>query len=221
MCKETAMSGIVIHGIPGSPYVRSALLGPEEKQIPYRLAVMPFGAARTPEYLRLQPFGRIPSMEHGDFHLYETQAILRYVDSLSPHNPLQPKDAKAAARMNQIVGIVDWYVFPQITFKITAERLMSQMFWGRGPDEGTIANAMPAARVCVQELERLMGAAPFLCGDGVSIADLMLAPQLAMFRTTAEGRSLLEGTRLNEWIDRMEARPSMQATQRERLLQAA
>ena len=43
------MSGIVVHGIPGSPYVRSALLGLEEKQIPYRFAVMPFGSARSPE----------------------------------------------------------------------------------------------------------------------------------------------------------------------------
>ncbi len=215
------MSGIVVHGIPGSPYVRSALLGFEEKQVPYRFAVMPFGAARTSEYLRLQPFGRIPSMEHDDFCLYETQAILRYVDSLSPHNPLQPQAARSAARMNQIVGIVDWYVFPQITVKITAERLMSQMFWGRGPDEEGVANAVPAARVCVQELQRLMGSAPFLAGDSISIADLMLAPHLAMFRMTPEGQNLLQDSSLNGWMDRMAARPSFQATERERLMQAA
>ena len=215
------MSGIVVHGIPGSPYVRSALLGFEEKGVPYRLAIMPMGAARTPEYLRRQPFGRIPSMEHGDFSLYETQAILRYADSLSPRNPLQPQEAKAAARMNQIVGIVDWYVFPQITVKITAERLMSQMFWGRGPDEEGVAKALPAASVCVQELERLIGSAPFLAGDCISIADLMLAPHIAMFRMTAEGQGLLRGTHLNEWMDRMAARPSLQATERERLMQAA
>src|SRR6185312_2526969 len=215
------MSGIVVHGIPGSPYVRSALLGFEEKGVPYRLAVMPMGAARTPEYLKRQPFGRIPSMEHGDFSLYETQAILRYADSLSPRNPLQPQEAKAAARMNQIVGIVDWYVFPQITVKISAERLMSQMFWGRGPDEKTVADALPAARVCIQELARLKGAAPFVTGDSISIADLMLAPQLTVFGLTPEGKSLLGAAGLTEWVDRMGARPSMQATERERLMQAA
>jgi glutathione S-transferase len=215
------MSGIVVHGIPGSPYLRSALLGLEEKRLPYRLAIMPMGAARTPEYLRRQPFARIPSMEHGDFSLYETQAILRYVDSLSAHNRLQPQDAKAAARMNQIVGIVDWYVFPQITVKITAERLMSQMFWGRGPDEEGVAKAVPAASVCVQELQRLLGTAPFLAGDSLSIADLMLVPHIAMFRMTAEGQSLLQGTALNEWMDRMATRASLQATERERLMQAA
>jgi glutathione S-transferase len=215
------MSGIVVHGIPGSPYLRSALLGVEEKQLPYRLAALPFGGARTPEYLRLHPFGRIPALEHDGFCLYETQAILRYVDSLSPTNPLQPKDPKAAARMNQIVGIVDWYVFPQITVKISAERLMSQMFWGRGPDEKTVADALPAARVCIQELARLKGAAPFVTGDSISIADWMLAPQLTVFGLTPEGKSLLGAAGLTEWVDRMGARPSMQATERERLMQAA
>ena len=215
------MSGIVVHGIPGSPYVRSALLGLEEKRTPYRFAAMAFGSARSPEYQRLQPFGRIPAMEHGEFCLYETQAILRYVDALSPQNPLQPQDARSAARMNQIVGIVDWYVFPNITVKITAERLMSHMFWGRGPDEESVAKAVPAAGVCVQELQRLMGSAPFLAGDGISIADLMLAPHLAMFRMTPEGQKLLQDSPLNGWLDRMAVRPSFQATERERLMQAA
>jgi glutathione S-transferase len=215
------MSGIVVHGVPGSPYVRSALLGLEEKKVPYRLAIMGPETVRSPEHMRLHPFGRIPVLEHGDFRLYETQAILRYVDSLSSQTSLQPQDSKSVARMNQIAGIVDWYVFPQVTVKITVERLLSQMFWGRPPDEGVIAGAVPAARVCIEELVRLQSAAPFMTGASVSIADLMLAPQLAMFRMTPEGERLLEGTALNEWIDRMVARPSWQCTERERLVQAA
>jgi glutathione S-transferase len=95
------------------------------------------------------------------------------------------------------------------------------MFWGRGPDEKTVADALPAARVCIQELARLKGAAPFVTGDSISIADLMLAPQLTVFGLTPEGKSLLGAAGLTEWVDRMGARPSMQATERERLMQAA
>jgi glutathione S-transferase len=119
------------------------------------------------------------------------------------------------------VGIIDWYVFPQITVKITAERLMSQAFWGRPANEETVAGALPAARTCVSELARLKGSAPFLTGDSVSIADLMLAPQLIMFGITPEGQTLLKGSGLDEWAARMSARPSLQATERERLMQAA
>ena len=213
---------IVIHGVPGSPYVRSALLGLEEKGIPYRLAPTQAGGLRgNPEHLKLHPFGRIPILDHGDFRLYETQAILRYVDTLGTVPSLQPRDARLAARMNQIVGIVDWYVFPTISVGIAAERLLSQRFWNRPADEANIAKALPGARVCLAELARLKGAAPFMAGDSVSIADLMLAPHMEFLRACAEGVELLSGSPLEGWLTRMGMRASMQATQAERLRQSA
>ena len=214
---------IVIHGVPGSPYLRSALLGLEEKGLPFRLNAIGLEARRGPEYLKLQPFGRIPALEHGDFRLYETQAMLRYIDTLGPATApsLQPRDPRAAARMNQIVGIVDWYVFPTISAGITAERLMSKVFWNRPPDEANVAKALPAARVCINELARLKGDAPFMTGDSVSIADLMLAPHLEFFRATPEGADLLSGTTMEGWLTRMSLRASMQATQAERLRKSA
>ena len=215
------MSDIVIHGVPGSPYVRSALLGFEERSIPYRLEVMPLGSRHSEEHLKRQPFGRFPVMEHGDFCLYETQAILRYADTLGSGPSLVPQDTRAAARMNQIVGIVDWYVFPSISVGVAAERLMSQFLWDRPPDEANIAKAMPLARTCVRELERLKGASEFLAGSSVSIADLMLVPHLEYFRATPEGTELLKGTSLDGWLTRMTMRASMQATRAERLKQTA
>ena len=215
------MSDIVIHGVPGSPYVRSALLGFEERGSPYRLAALGPGAHRAEEHLQRHPFGRVPTLEHGDFCLYETQAILRYADTLGSGPSLVPGNARAMARMNQIVGIVDWYVFPSITIGVTAERLMSQYFWGRPADESNIEKAMPVARTCVAELERLKGASEFMAGDSVSIADLMLVPQLEYFRATPEGAELLKGTSLDSWLTRMGMRASMQATQAERLRKSA
>ena len=92
---------IVIHGIPGSPYVRKPLLVCEEKGAAYRLAAMPFGANahKQPEYLALHPFGRLPAIEHGDFKLYEAQAIGRYIDRAFEGPSLTPTDPRQAARM--------------------------------------------------------------------------------------------------------------------------
>ena len=211
----------VVHGVPGSPYVRSALLGFEERHVPYRLAALGFGEAKSEGHLRRQPFGRIPCLEHGDFSLYETQAILRYANQLGSGPSLVPTEARAAARVNQIVGIVDWYVFPSATVGIAAERLFAQLFWGRPTDEANIARALPTARTCVRELERLKGSAEFVAGDSLSIADLMLVPQMEIFRATPEGAELLQGTSLDSWLTRMSLRASMQATQAERLRRAA
>ena len=104
------MSPIIVHGIPGSPYVRMPLLACEEKGAPYRLAAMPFGTTKTPEHLARHPFGRIPVIEHDGFWLYESDAIIRYIDQVFPGPSLVPSDPKAQARMNQVMGIVDCYV---------------------------------------------------------------------------------------------------------------
>src|SRR6188768_4087414 len=107
------MTEFVVTGIPGSPYVRAPLLLLEEKGVAYRLDALPFGAQRSPEYLRLQPFGKIPAFAHGDFAFYETQAFLRYVERVVPEPVLTPQGARAIARMDQLIGITDDYVRSQ------------------------------------------------------------------------------------------------------------
>ena len=214
------MNEIVIYGTIGSPYLRAALLGLEEKALPYRLAPVPFGQNRSAEHLARHPFGRVPVIDHGDFRLYETQAILRYLDRIAPEPALTPADPRQAARMDQIVGIVDWYFFPQVSATIGYQRFVVPIT-GRTPDEAVIAAAIPNARRCFAELERLKGDFRYLAGDQISIADLMLAPQMQVLAHTPEGEELLRGTGLAGWIEHMAARPSMRATSLKRLSQAA
>ena len=59
-----------VHGIPGSPYVRSPLLALEEKGLDWRLAAIPFGGQRSEEYTARHPFQKIPAFEHDGFQLY-------------------------------------------------------------------------------------------------------------------------------------------------------
>jgi glutathione S-transferase len=78
------MSGMIVYGIPGSPYVRAALLALEEKGAAYELAAMAFGTTKQQPHLSRHPFGRIPAFEHDGWMLYETRAIMRYVDAVCP-----------------------------------------------------------------------------------------------------------------------------------------
>jgi glutathione S-transferase len=215
------MSDFTIYAVPGSPYVRSALLGLEEKGCDWRLHAMPFGAFKAPEHLTRHPFGRIPVMDHGDFRLYEVQAILRYLDRIVPQPSLTPRDPRAEARMNQICGITDWYFMPQVSAAITFQRLVAPKI-GRPVDEARIADAIPRAQVCVTEISRLLGEQLFMAGDELSIADLMLAPHLTMFAETAEGASMLQPhINVRSWVERMNARPSMIATTWDKLHELA
>jgi glutathione S-transferase len=114
--------------------------------------------------------------------------------------------------MNQIIGINDWYLFPQVARIIVFQRIVGPVIMGTTPDEAAIAAAVPDAERCLGELDRLLGEQPFLAGNHLSLADLQLAPQLAYLAATPEGAKIMAGTRLKAWLGRMDARPSMQAT---------
>ena len=66
------MTDFVVHGIPGSPYVRSPLLALEEKGLSWRLEPLKMGGQHAPEWRAFQPFGKIPAFEHDGARFYET-----------------------------------------------------------------------------------------------------------------------------------------------------
>ena len=72
----------------------------------------------------------MPAFEHDGFALYETQAILRYIDEGFPVSPLQPTDLHQFARMNQIMGIVDAYAWRAIAAGIVFNRVCWRRAWG-------------------------------------------------------------------------------------------
>jgi len=211
------MTEIVVHGIAFSPYVRSVIMALEIKNIPYRhravdLAAVPGGLGSV-EHRALHPFGRVPVLEDGDVRIYETQAILRYLDARYPEMPLQPVDPRAIGRMSQAMGIIDCYMFNQTVRPIGGQRVVRPRLMGQEPDEAVVAEALPMTRTCLTALDALLGDDDFLAGDALSLADLMLAPQLHLISPVPEVRMMLQGTRLLDWFERMLAHPVMRATE--------
>jgi glutathione S-transferase len=215
------MSTITVHGIPGSPFLRSVEIALVEKDVDYELNAMSPADMKTAAHLEMHPFGRIPIFEHDGFRLYETQAIIRYVDELWPNPPLTPDNPQARARMNQLIGIIEWYLFPKAAAPIAFNRIIAPRLLGIPGDEAVVADAMPFAHTCFSEIDRLLGDKAYLAGDQVSVADIMLGAQLDLFTECAEGRELISGTRLVPWLDRMRARQSFLATEPPTILREA
>jgi len=214
------MTDFLLHGIPGSPYVRAPLLALEEKGLPWRLDSLPMGGNRTPDYkARLHPFAKIPVLDHGDFRLYETRAILDYVDQVAPEPSLTPSDPRLRARMNQVIGIVDSYVAPRVSGSVTFPRLVAPRF-GMPVDDAAIVAALPVAREAIDELARLLGDQDYVAGQAISLADLMLIPHLVLMPDFAEGAAMIAPhANLVAWMERVKARPSMAATEWDVLLE--
>jgi glutathione S-transferase len=216
--KEIDMSEFIVHSIPGSPFGRAVLATLEEKGASYRLSPVAPGTFQSPQHLARHPFGRVPVLEHHGFSLYETQAILRYLDRVLPAPALTPVDPKRAARMDQVMNVNDWYLFHGVGNVIVFHRVVGPRVMGLKPDEAAIAAAMPKARTVFTELARLLGEQPFFAGEAVSLADLMVAPAIGFFTETPEWAELgAPHANLVAWLARMEARPSMKATTWERV----
>src|ERR1700739_2496493 len=174
--KEIAMSDFIVHSVPGSPFGRSVLAALEEKGASWQLAPLAPGTLQSPQHLARHPFGRVPVLEHDGFSLYESQAILRYLDRMLPTPALTPLDPKAAARMDQAMGVNDWYLFQGVGNVIGFQRVVGPRLMGLTPDEAAIEACMPKARMVFDELARQLGDQPFFTGDTLSLADLLLIP---------------------------------------------
>lgn len=209
------MATAIIHGPDYSTYVRTVRLTFEEKGAPYELRPVHIlgGKAQEASYLKLQPFGKVPAFEHDGLVLYETTAIIRYVDQVFPGKRLQPDDAKRAARMNQVIGIVDAYGYGAILGKVVWQRLIVPMTGGQ-TDEAVVRDALPSVEKVLGELERIKGSDAFFAGPDLTLADLFVAPIFAYFTMTEDSKALL-GARpgLTQWWQAMSERESMKKTQ--------
>jgi glutathione S-transferase len=206
------MARPIVYGPAMSPYVWSVRLALAEKGVAHDLVTLGISEFREEPHLSRHPFGKVPAFEHDGFVLYETQAILRYVDEAFPAAALQPIELHPFSRMNQIMGIVDAYLTPSLLAGVLYPRLVAPLL-GRPTDEDAVTAALPRVRQVIEEIARLAGDQEFLAGDSVTLADLMTIPQLYYFKDLAEGRAqFAELPSLAAWVDRMAERQSLQVT---------
>lgn len=216
------MSDVIVHTVPGSPFARAVLATLEEKRVPYRIAALRPGQLREEPHLSRNPFGRMPAIEHGDFTLYETQAIVRYIDRTWPQPSLTPDEPQAAARMDQAMNVNDWYLFQGCGNVIGFQRVVGPKLMGLKPDEAAIAAVMPHSRRVIAELARLLGDKPYFAGEHVSLAEMMLVPQIDFLSQAPEWTQLAGALpNLLAWFERVIARPSFIATTWEQVVARA
>ena len=204
----------VLYGLARSVYTRIARLAFEEKKIEYKLEeVEIFGPDGVPPaHFERHPFGRIPVLQHGDFRLYETSAITRYVDERFFGPALQPQEPEARGRMGQIIGVLDAYGYRPMVWGIFVQRVRLPL-QGKSTDEAEVVKALPIAAKCLDVLDLRLSATPFLAGHRCTLADLHAAPMLIYLALAPDGRLLIsQRPRLEAWLESMKERPSLQRT---------
>ena len=204
---------LVLHGYRYSVYQRIVRLTLAEKGLTYeRVEVNPFAPDLPAAYLALHPFGRVPVLVHDDFVLYETAAITRYIDRTFPSPSLQPTDARALARMDQIIGAVDAYGYWPLVRQVFSHAVFGPRL-GRPTDKAEIEKGLAGAAKALAAFEGLAADDAFLVGHSLSLADLHLGAMLAYFVQASQGEALLRRyARLTKWWQSVKQRPRFAAT---------
>lgn len=197
------MSDIELYGFPPSSYTWSTRIACMEKGISYDLKDPEFG---TELYSTLHPFSKMPAMVHGEFKLYETSAILRYLDTAFEGPSLQPTAVKAAAVMDQWISAYNDYVYPAIASGIVIQRVVVPMRGGVTDEVLVKASAEKAAHQ-LSVLEEALTGNEYLAGDDYSLADIIFAPILWYLAKLPEGESLYRDCpAVQVWRTRIESR---------------
>ncbi len=181
------MSDIIIHGSPLSTYTRTARMAAEEKGISYELQEIEFGSDALKA---LHPFAKIPVMSHGDVTIFETAAIVSYIDNVFDGPSLKPDNAADEARMWQWVSAINDYIDETMIRQYVLAYVRAQMS-GNAPDRAVIDAALPEVERQLGVIDGAIGAGKHLVGDQLSYADLFLAPILFYVSQMPEGGELL------------------------------
>jgi glutathione S-transferase len=161
------------------------------------------GEQLRPEFLRLNPNHTTPTLEDGDFVLWESNAIIQYLAGTAPDNTLWPAGPRLRCDISrwQCWQLGHWG--GEACGPLIFERVV-KLITGRGePDPAVVARAETAFHRFAAVLEGHLKDRQWLVGSGVTLADFAVAAPLMH----AEGaRFPLEGYgEIRRWYDRVEA----------------
>jgi glutathione S-transferase len=161
------------------------------------------GEHKTPEFLNLNPNGKVPVLEDGDFALWESTAIMQY---LSGDSTLWPA---TKARYD----IIRWQVWavghwgPPIG-KVVFERLVKKVVGAGEPDEAKVAEGLEEFQQFASVLDGYLEGRDWLVGDGITLADYSVAANLTY--ASAVGIEIEPFANIRRWYDAIEGRDAWQ-----------
>jgi len=173
----------------GLPYVRVTLVLANKDQ-------------KRPEFLELNPYGKVPVIDDGGHILFESCIINEYLDEKYPNPPLMPKDPYLRGRGRVLVDYALNYLHEPYW------ALRGQLLKPAGErDQAVIDEKQRSLRELMQYLETDLGDKSYFLGE-FSLTDIAIIPRA--LRMEAYGAlPALSLPRLNAWLERMKARPSV------------
>jgi glutathione S-transferase len=153
----------------------------------------------------------VPALRHGDFRLFETSAITRYIDEAFAGPKLTPSNPAARAVMEQWISVINCYAYDSCV-RNYALKYIGPKLRGQEIDRSAIEAGIPNMQRDIARLDGAYAAGAWIAGDALSLADLFVAPIVATVSPFPEGRAALERAKhLSRAFEALSRRPSFQA----------
>jgi glutathione S-transferase len=204
---------LAFHYGSGSPYAWRVWLALEHKRIAYELKTLSFSAGdlRKPEYLAINPRHKVPAIVDQGFALYESVAIVEYLDEKYAGPKLFPGDVRQRALIRRMVQEADQY------YSVAMEKLVDQVLFTAQDkwEADEISEGLQRVTGELRSWENLMRG-DYLAGE-LSAADFTLYPLIALSLRIERKKPDLDlrsaiGPKITAWMKRIEALAYFQKT---------
>ena len=159
------------------------------------------GQQRTPAYLKLNPNGRVPTLEDGNFALTESHAIMQYLADLTPGQTIYPTELRARANVNRWLFWNAHHFAPAVAV-LNREYNVKKILGLGDPDPKEVERGNQLVTQCITVLDAHLAGREWVAEDKVTLADLALSTPLA---NAASAHVPMESaTNLQRWLARVQ-----------------
>jgi glutathione S-transferase len=204
----------------GSPFAWRVMLTLEVKRLQYESRLLEFSKEehKSPGYLKLNPRGKVPTLKDGDFVLYESLAIMAYLDRKYPDPPIFGRTPQETGLIWRAISETESYMVP------AGNKLILPIFFGKGLEKtDEIQTAAAAVRDELKRTDTVLAGSVWLIGPSISAADIALFPLVqillrAASKDTAKPLNLgfsplgQNYPNIAAWVTRVEAIPGYERT---------
>ena len=197
---------IKLHYHPLSTYSRRVRIALIEKQIPHEAVVLEMAARkhREPAYLALNPYGRVPTIEEDGLVLYESTAILNYLEATHPAPPLVPAEPRQRALVDMHMKLCDIQMTRHAGTIMFPKRFLPKERWNLA----AMAEAKGEIEKHLAIVDRQLAGKDYLVGGMFTLADLCYLPFLEFLPIM----EITPPANVAAWRERLLARPSAKET---------
>ncbi|KAL2623362.1 hypothetical protein R1flu_003567 [Riccia fluitans] len=166
---------VKVYGLPISTATRNVMTTLHEKGVEFELVIVDLKekCQKRPEFLKLNPIGKVPVYQDEEVTLFESRAINRYIARKyeGQGTPLLGRTPTERAVVEQWMEVEGQYYFPSI-WAINYQLYIRKMFWGEGPDLDIVAINEQKLTALLDVYESRLSESKYLAGDFFSLADL-------------------------------------------------